>query len=58
MIKTFVVLSENQIKKIRGTYKKQESVKIYLSYEKIKQPGKYTLLLTECQKNEIDKKKH
>jgi hypothetical protein len=55
MIKTSVTLSKHQIVRVKNAYENKASVKLFLSYEKIKQPGKYTLLLTESQKTRLDK---
>ena len=57
MIKTSVTLSKHQIVRVKNAYENKASVKLFLSYEKIKQPGKYTLLLTESQKTRLDKNK-
>ena len=55
MITTLVTLSGRQNLKIKNAYEKKASVTISLSYDKTKQLGKHTLLLTESQKNKIDK---
>ena len=56
MIKTLVTLSESHIQRIKSAYERKASLRIYLSYEKIKQTGEYALLLTESQRERLDKK--
>ena len=57
MIKTSVTLSENQIRKVKRAYEQKTSVSLRLSYKLISGTGKYELLLTEAQKERLDKNK-
>jgi hypothetical protein len=50
-------LSEYQIKNIKDAYENHKPVRIRLSYEQIEGKGKYEILLSEPQKEKLDKSK-
>ena len=54
---TKINLSECQIKKMKDAWKNQKAASIRLSYEQFSGTGKYKLLLTEAQKERLDKSK-
>ena len=57
MKETKIKLSEYQIKKFKDAWKNQKVASILLSYKQISGTGKYKLLLTEAQKERLDKSK-
>ena len=57
MIKTKLNLTDYQLKKIKDGWKNQKTAGIRLCYEQISGTSKYKLLLTEAQKEKLDKSK-